>query len=157
LFHACQRMCGALCGGSSCGCNSEVYWSEWHNDPPRCCDPCNRCGQWTGPSAGCGCGGCGGCSDCGPSGCGCNGGYSGPYEEGYGSDTYYSGRRSATPHGGTSFAANQPRKAPAKTSTARASTGYSPNMAHNTSNPYTRARLAREAQPILTQPPQSRR
>jgi hypothetical protein len=29
-----------------------VYWSEWHNDPPRCCDPCDHCGNWIGPSAG---------------------------------------------------------------------------------------------------------
>jgi hypothetical protein len=29
-----------------------VYWSEWHNDPPRCCDPCDCHGNWTGPSAG---------------------------------------------------------------------------------------------------------
>jgi hypothetical protein len=31
-----------------------VYWSEWHNDPPYCHDPCNNCGQWIGPSPGCG-------------------------------------------------------------------------------------------------------
>ena len=28
------------------GCSSEVYWSEWHNDPPACNDPCDRCGSW---------------------------------------------------------------------------------------------------------------
>ncbi len=68
LFAACGRMCSALCGGGSCGCSGEMYWSEWHNDPPRCCDPCNRCGQWVGPPSGCGCSGCGNCG-CG----GCNG------------------------------------------------------------------------------------
>jgi hypothetical protein len=54
-----------LCKCSSgCGCNGEMYWSEWHNDPPYCQDPCNCHGQWIGPSSGCGCnGGCatGGC------------------------------------------------------------------------------------------------
>jgi hypothetical protein len=39
-----------LCGGGCNGCSNEVYWSEWHNDPPRCCDPCDQCGNWTGPS-----------------------------------------------------------------------------------------------------------
>ena len=79
FFAACGRMCSAVCGGGSCGCSGEVYWSEWHNDPPRCCDPCNRCGQMGRPHAGrggCGCarggcspGGCGSCDSCGPSGC----------------------------------------------------------------------------------------
>lgn len=40
---------GRLFGSS--GCSGEIYWSEWHNDPPRCCDPCNRCGEWVGPAA----------------------------------------------------------------------------------------------------------
>jgi hypothetical protein len=30
------------------GCSSELYWCEWHNDPPRCCDPCDQCGNWIG-------------------------------------------------------------------------------------------------------------
>ena len=34
------------------GCGSEFYWSEWHNDPPRCCDPCDCYGNWIGPSTG---------------------------------------------------------------------------------------------------------
>jgi hypothetical protein len=34
------------------GCNDEVYWCEWRNDPPRCCEPCDRYGNWIGPSAG---------------------------------------------------------------------------------------------------------
>jgi hypothetical protein len=29
-----------------------LYWSEWHNDPPQCCDPCDRCGNWIGPGGG---------------------------------------------------------------------------------------------------------
>lgn len=38
--------CGSGCGG--CG---ELYWNEWHSDPPACCDPCDSCGSWVGPSA----------------------------------------------------------------------------------------------------------
>lgn len=36
---------------SGCGCDGEVYWSEWHNDPPQCCDPCDHYGNWIGPSS----------------------------------------------------------------------------------------------------------
>ena len=32
-------------GCSQCG---ECYWSEWFSDPPQCCDPCSRCGRFTG-------------------------------------------------------------------------------------------------------------
>lgn len=78
----CGHLINALCCGSSgCGCNGEVYWNEWHNDPPCCHDPCDQCGQWNGPRAGCGCNG--GCSNgscgchggCSTGSCGCNGGY----------------------------------------------------------------------------------
>jgi len=31
--------------GRSCG---ELYWGDWWNDPPDCCDPCDRCGNFTG-------------------------------------------------------------------------------------------------------------
>ncbi|MGL4511885.1 MAG: hypothetical protein ACRCT8_02245 [Lacipirellulaceae bacterium] len=34
------------------GCDSELYWNEWHNDPPRCNDPCDPCGNWVGPAGG---------------------------------------------------------------------------------------------------------
>lgn len=51
--------CGDTCCGDTCcepgsigGCDCELYWSEWHNDPPRCCDPCDKCGNWVGPAAG---------------------------------------------------------------------------------------------------------
>src|ERR1700737_3526797 len=30
---------------SQCG---ETYWSEWFNDPPDCCDPCDCCANFTG-------------------------------------------------------------------------------------------------------------
>ncbi|QDT68092.1 hypothetical protein MalM25_10040 [Planctomycetes bacterium MalM25] len=39
-------LCNTGCGG--CG---ELYWNEWHSDPPACCDPCDDCGNWVGPSA----------------------------------------------------------------------------------------------------------
>ena len=31
-----------------CGCG-ERYWGDWCGDPPDCCEPCDRCGNWTGP------------------------------------------------------------------------------------------------------------
>jgi hypothetical protein len=55
----CQRQSGCCLGGGlfNClfgcnGCDEEFYWCEWYNDPPRCCEPCDRCGNWIGPSAG---------------------------------------------------------------------------------------------------------
>lgn len=58
--------CGAgACGGAACtcqrrpwlgklfgcvGCSGELYWSEWYNDPPACCDPCDDCGHYRGPT-----------------------------------------------------------------------------------------------------------
>lgn len=33
------------CGCAGCG---ELYWSDFYNEPPDCCDPCDRCGNWTG-------------------------------------------------------------------------------------------------------------
>jgi hypothetical protein len=38
---------GAICGCTGCG---DLYWSEWHNDPPGC-EPCDRCGNYTGPGS----------------------------------------------------------------------------------------------------------
>jgi hypothetical protein len=37
--------CGLTCGG---GCGN-IYWGEWINNPPDQCDPCNNCGNFTGP------------------------------------------------------------------------------------------------------------
>ena len=34
------------------GCG-EIYWDEWLSDPPDCCDPCDDCGNWTGPQGCC--------------------------------------------------------------------------------------------------------
>jgi hypothetical protein len=39
--------------GSGCG---ERYWGDFYGDPPDCCDPCDRCGNFTG-----------GCNSCGDS------------------------------------------------------------------------------------------
>jgi hypothetical protein len=101
LLHkfCCWKKSCEFCG-SGCG---EVYWSEWHNDPPDCLDPCNRCGNYVGPQCctdGCGCkaqsppcdGDCGGsCSSCGggggfggcsSGGCGCGGHGSAPASHG---------------------------------------------------------------------------
>lgn len=30
------------------GCSSDVYYGDFHSYPPDCCDPCDRCGNWTG-------------------------------------------------------------------------------------------------------------
>jgi hypothetical protein len=59
--------CGA-CGG---GCG-EFYWSDFHSVPPNCCDPCDRCGNWTGGGYG------GGCDTCWEGHCQTSG-----YEGGY--------------------------------------------------------------------------
>ena len=79
----CGHIVDAICKCTPCsGCSGEVYWSEWHNDPPCCQDPCNQCGQWTGGGCGsCGGGSCGcnsgscGCGGGSTSSCGCDGGY----------------------------------------------------------------------------------
>jgi hypothetical protein len=47
-----DAVANCCCCNSGCGCSEEVYWSEWHNDPPRCCDPCDCYGNWTGPGNG---------------------------------------------------------------------------------------------------------
>jgi hypothetical protein len=51
---ACRRpILGRLCGCTGCG---ELYWTEWFNDPPALCDPCDACGNYTGCGGGqCGC------------------------------------------------------------------------------------------------------
>jgi hypothetical protein len=41
-----RRLMGRMCGCTGCG---ECYWNEWHNDPPRVCEPCDRCGDYRGP------------------------------------------------------------------------------------------------------------
>ena len=56
--------------GDGCG---EIYWGDFHGDPPDCCDPCDCHGNYTGVNAGpCrrGCRSPAGCSDCGSTGCG---------------------------------------------------------------------------------------
>ena len=79
------RVCDGPCGGGNdpctwypgkclfekAGCNSgcgKYYWSDWHSEPPDCCDPCDRCGNYAGRYYE---GNCGGCGTCGG---GCDGG-----------------------------------------------------------------------------------
>jgi len=42
LFHPIQW---TGCSRGGCG---ELYLGDFHSNPPDCCDPCDRCGQWTG-------------------------------------------------------------------------------------------------------------
>jgi len=139
LSRICGRMRDAICGGGSCGCSGEVYWSEWHNDPPRCCDPCNRCGQWVGPSAGCSGGGCssGGCS------CGSEGGFSEPIDSGSSEGYYSNNRPTNSAQGGTNFAAGTKR--PQQKST-------SASVARTNAPSTTKARAARKPQANSQQP-----
>jgi hypothetical protein len=38
-----------LCGCTGCG---ELYWNEWHSDPPACREPCDCMGAYTGKYGG---------------------------------------------------------------------------------------------------------
>ena len=59
---------------SSCGCGQR-YWGDFYGDPPDCCDPCDRCGNYTGRCNGWGgCNGCCGNNGSGGSRCNCGGG-----------------------------------------------------------------------------------
>jgi len=140
IVGACIRMCSKLCGGGSCGCDSEVYWCEWYNDPPHCCDPCDRCGNWTGPSYGPGGGPCG-CDGCGD--------YGATYGPGYVDDggAYYSSNRRTTTTRSTTVAARP------QTKTVKATTS-GPTTARRPSNPFTQPRAARTPQPSARAPQQ---
>jgi hypothetical protein len=51
LLTGCGRYPDESCGAGSyyCGCGcGEVYRGDWHSFPPRCCDPCDCCGNYTG-------------------------------------------------------------------------------------------------------------
>ncbi len=37
--------CGKTWCGPQCG---EFYWHEWFSHKPDCCEPCDRCGNYTG-------------------------------------------------------------------------------------------------------------
>jgi hypothetical protein len=37
--------CGKTWCGPQCG---QVFWHEWFSHPPECCDPCDKCGNYTG-------------------------------------------------------------------------------------------------------------
>ena len=55
----CARPCGPLsclfaifgppCSRGGCG---EIYWGDFHGDPPDCCDPCDRMANFTGGYSG---------------------------------------------------------------------------------------------------------
>jgi hypothetical protein len=57
---------------SDCGCG-ETFYNSWYNSPPKCCDPCDDYGNYTGRKWWVPCFGCGGGGGCG-GGCGCGGG-----------------------------------------------------------------------------------
>ncbi len=67
----CQRACGPLtwlfdlfsCGYCGDGCG-EIYWGDFHGNPPDCCEPCDRHANFTGATSSCG-GAAGGSSCCG--------------------------------------------------------------------------------------------
>lgn len=47
ICHPFQAMGRHLTCGKGCG---DVYWDEWHSDPPDPCDPCDDCyGNFVGP------------------------------------------------------------------------------------------------------------
>jgi hypothetical protein len=92
LFSCLSRLCGCT------GCGREAYWSEWHNDPPRCCDPCDRCGNWVGPSYG----------------------YRAPYDHSYyagGGSSYYVGQKPGYSSAGATTVANRSVPRPKATTT----------------------------------------
>ena len=93
------RVCDGPCGGGNdpctwypgkclfekAGCNSgcgKYYWSDWHSEPPDCCDPCDRCGNYAGRYYEGNCGGCGTCGGCGDGWGGDYGGWTGGYTTG---------------------------------------------------------------------------
>lgn len=50
------------------GCNGELYWNEWYNDPPACNEPCDQCGNYIGGRSG-SCNSCGTSAPVGGSSC----------------------------------------------------------------------------------------
>ena len=52
LMDRCSRAGSRFAKWFGCnGCSGEIYWSEWHNDPPGC-EPCDCCGNWIGGAGG---------------------------------------------------------------------------------------------------------
>lgn len=116
--HLLNALC---CCNSGCGCSGEVYWDEWHNDPPCCHDPCNQCGQWNGPRAGCGCNG--GCST---GSCGCNGGYASSQSAAVSNGAAYAKRQSVQPQ--TQVASNGRQFRPANQTRPAGSSAHNQQM-----------------------------
>jgi hypothetical protein len=44
----CRTLLDELFGCNGCG---ELYWNEWYNDPPACCEPCDCLGNYAGGHA----------------------------------------------------------------------------------------------------------
>jgi len=86
--------CWFGCYNNGCG---EIYWGDFHGDPPDCCDPCNCMGEFTGCTSG-------GCADCG-----CGGAPGGNYGMNYGAPA---ARSSSAPEAIDPGQAAQPTKAP---------------------------------------------
>jgi len=87
-WHPGKHLFGKIGCNSGCG---DLYWSDWHSQPPDCCDPCDRCGNFvgrffTGNPCRSGCGSCcGGGGEWGggyAGGSGCCGGAGGGYDAG---------------------------------------------------------------------------
>ncbi|MCA9247550.1 MAG: hypothetical protein KDA42_10555 [Planctomycetales bacterium] len=61
------------CGGFfGWGCG-DMYVFDYISDPPACCEPCDGCGHWIGPTSSKPCGGDGDCCDYAMPGQGCQG------------------------------------------------------------------------------------
>lgn len=80
LFHPMTWDCG------SCG---ERYWGDFHGDPPECCDPCDRHGNFTGATMD-------GCNSCNS---GSGGGYEVEYSGGGGGGCSTCGTKGPTSYG----------------------------------------------------------
>jgi len=99
LFHP-TRWFG--CYNNGCG---EIYWGDFHGDPPDCCDPCNCMGDYTGCTSS-----CGGCGCMGGGDCGCAGAPAGNY--GVPSQGMPSGGLSAPQDAAGESRSAEPTKAP---------------------------------------------
>ena len=105
LFHPISWGCGNGCG--------EVYWGDFHGDPPDCNDPCDGCGNWVGGGCGGGCvtGGyvsgrstCGGCNDGGCSDC----------AGGWGGDQYVGRSTPSVQNRAVAYQPSQPYRTPVR-------------------------------------------
>jgi hypothetical protein len=132
----CGHLVNTFCKCTSCnGCNGEIYWSEWHNDPPYCQDPCDCHANWIGPS--------GGCNGCSSGACGCEGGYA---------------AQGAPVHGGAAYAQPGTPMSTARPQVAtgirpqQPANGYRPAYAGRQLNPSYQMAQSQQAQQSQSQP-----